>query len=49
MTINISNLQQRIQNLIQHSDKIHDKGRPKMKIKKETETKENFGKVGMSL
>jgi hypothetical protein len=30
-------------------DTMHDKGRRKMKIKKEAETKEDFGKVGMSL
>lgn len=49
MNVNFNNLQQRRQNLIQHSDKMHDKGRTTMEIIKEAETKEDFGKVGMSL
>jgi len=49
MNLNFNNLQQRRQNVIQHSDTMHDKGRPTMEIKKEAETKEDFGKVGMSL
>jgi hypothetical protein len=49
MNVNFNNLQQRRQNFIQHSNAMYDKGRPTIEIKKEAETKEDFGKVGMSL